>query len=138
MPSCFAYSALRRGRPNFIASPATMRPTGSPERNRASTSKRMCHPVAPIDTNRRPILCQSVRARARPERLELPLHVLNAPAVLEHPRGTHHVTFGATRESSNPSRRVAPMVDLILPLEQVAEGYRAMDERRAIKALLRP
>ena len=26
--------------------------------------------------------------------------------------------------------------DLHLPLEQVAEGYRAMDERRAIKALL--
>jgi hypothetical protein len=28
--------------------------------------------------------------------------------------------------------------DLPLPLDQVAEGYRAMDERRAIKALLRP
>jgi threonine dehydrogenase-like Zn-dependent dehydrogenase len=28
--------------------------------------------------------------------------------------------------------------DLSLPLEQVAEGYRAMDERRAIKTLLRP
>jgi threonine dehydrogenase-like Zn-dependent dehydrogenase len=28
--------------------------------------------------------------------------------------------------------------DLSLPLEQVAEGYRAMDERRAIKALLTP
>jgi threonine dehydrogenase-like Zn-dependent dehydrogenase len=28
--------------------------------------------------------------------------------------------------------------DLVLPLEQVAEGYRAMDERRAIKTLLRP
>lgn len=28
--------------------------------------------------------------------------------------------------------------DLDLPLEQVAEGYRAMDQRRAIKALLRP
>lgn len=28
--------------------------------------------------------------------------------------------------------------DLALPLDQVAEGYRAMDERRAIKALLRP
>lgn len=28
--------------------------------------------------------------------------------------------------------------DLTLPLEQVAEGYRAMDERRAIKVLLRP
>jgi threonine dehydrogenase-like Zn-dependent dehydrogenase len=28
--------------------------------------------------------------------------------------------------------------DLALPLDQVAEGYRAMNERRAIKALLRP
>jgi threonine dehydrogenase-like Zn-dependent dehydrogenase len=28
--------------------------------------------------------------------------------------------------------------DLTLPLDQVAEGYRAMDERRAIKALLIP
>jgi threonine dehydrogenase-like Zn-dependent dehydrogenase len=28
--------------------------------------------------------------------------------------------------------------DLVLPLEQVAEGYRAMHERRAIKTLLRP
>ncbi|HXS93970.1 MAG TPA: zinc-dependent alcohol dehydrogenase family protein [Candidatus Limnocylindrales bacterium] len=28
--------------------------------------------------------------------------------------------------------------DLVLPLNQVAEGYRAMDERRAIKTLLRP
>ncbi|WNG46817.1 zinc-binding dehydrogenase [Archangium minus] len=30
------------------------------------------------------------------------------------------------------------LFDLTLPLEQVAEGYRAMNERRAIKALLRP
>ena len=28
--------------------------------------------------------------------------------------------------------------DLTLPLDQVAEGYRAMDQRRAIKALLHP
>jgi threonine dehydrogenase-like Zn-dependent dehydrogenase len=28
--------------------------------------------------------------------------------------------------------------DLTLPLDQIAEGYRAMDERRAIKTLLRP
>jgi threonine dehydrogenase-like Zn-dependent dehydrogenase len=28
--------------------------------------------------------------------------------------------------------------DLVLPLREVAEGYRAMDERRAIKTLLRP
>jgi threonine dehydrogenase-like Zn-dependent dehydrogenase len=27
--------------------------------------------------------------------------------------------------------------DLVLPIEQVAEGYRAMDERRAIKVLLK-
>jgi threonine dehydrogenase-like Zn-dependent dehydrogenase len=38
------------------------------------------------------------------------------------------------------SRRIDPgkVFDLTLPLEQVAEGYRAMDERRAIKTLLRP
>jgi threonine dehydrogenase-like Zn-dependent dehydrogenase len=28
--------------------------------------------------------------------------------------------------------------DLTLPLDKVAEGYRAMDQRRAIKTLLRP
>ena len=28
--------------------------------------------------------------------------------------------------------------DLTLPLEQTAEAYRAMDERRAIRTLLRP
>lgn len=28
--------------------------------------------------------------------------------------------------------------DLTLPLDQVAEGYKAMDERRAIKTLLTP
>ncbi|MGV9417619.1 zinc-dependent alcohol dehydrogenase family protein [Streptomyces sp. NPDC003674] len=38
------------------------------------------------------------------------------------------------------SGRIDPgkVFDLTLPLEQVAEGYRAMDERRAIKALLTP
>jgi len=38
------------------------------------------------------------------------------------------------------SRTIDPgkVFDLTLPLEQVAEGYRAMDERRAIKTLLRP
>jgi threonine dehydrogenase-like Zn-dependent dehydrogenase len=37
-------------------------------------------------------------------------------------------------------RKIDPgkVFDLTLPLEQVAEGYRAMDERRAIKTLLRP
>ncbi|MGH6995946.1 MAG: zinc-binding dehydrogenase, partial [Stellaceae bacterium] len=37
-------------------------------------------------------------------------------------------------------RKINPgkVFDLTLPLDQVAEGYRAMDERRVIKALLRP
>jgi threonine dehydrogenase-like Zn-dependent dehydrogenase len=37
-------------------------------------------------------------------------------------------------------RKIEPgkVFDQTLPLEEVAEGYRAMDERRAIKALLRP
>jgi len=37
-------------------------------------------------------------------------------------------------ENINPGK----VFDLTLPLDQVAEGYRAMDERRAIKTLLRP
>lgn len=38
------------------------------------------------------------------------------------------------------SRKINPgkVFDLRLPLDQVAEGYRAMDERRAIKTLLEP
>jgi threonine dehydrogenase-like Zn-dependent dehydrogenase len=37
-------------------------------------------------------------------------------------------------------RKINPgkVFDLTLPLEQVADGYRAMDERRAIKTLLQP
>lgn len=37
-------------------------------------------------------------------------------------------------------RRIQPgkVFDLTLPLEQVAEGYAAMDERRSVKTLLRP
>jgi threonine dehydrogenase-like Zn-dependent dehydrogenase len=38
------------------------------------------------------------------------------------------------------NRKIDPgkVFDLVLPLDQVAEGYRAMDERRAIKTLLQP
>ena len=38
------------------------------------------------------------------------------------------------------NRKISPgkVFDLTLPLEQVAEGYRAMDERRAIQTLLIP
>ena len=38
------------------------------------------------------------------------------------------------RRQIDPGR----VFDLVLPLDEVAEGYRAMDERRAIKSLLRP
>ncbi len=40
----------------------------------------------------------------------------------------------ANAEQSEPGK----VFDLKLPLDQVAEGYRAMDERRAIKTLLSP
>ena len=38
------------------------------------------------------------------------------------------------------NRTISPgkVFDLALPLEQAAEGYQAMDQRRAIKTLLRP
>jgi threonine dehydrogenase-like Zn-dependent dehydrogenase len=38
------------------------------------------------------------------------------------------------------TRRIEPgkVFDLTLPLDRVAEAYRAMDERRAIKVLLKP
>lgn len=37
-------------------------------------------------------------------------------------------------------RKINPgkVFDLTLPLEEAAEGYKAMDERRAIKVLLKP
>jgi len=38
----------------------------------------------------------------------------------------------------NGKAKPGKVFDLTLPLDQVAEGYRAMDERRAIKTLLRP
>jgi threonine dehydrogenase-like Zn-dependent dehydrogenase len=37
-------------------------------------------------------------------------------------------------DAINPGK----VFDLTLPLTQAGNGYRAMDERRAIKALLRP
>jgi len=37
--------------------------------------------------------------------------------------------------AATPQRR-AGSLDLILPIEQVAEGYKAVDERSAIKTML--
>jgi hypothetical protein len=56
-------------------------------------------------------------------------------------------TVPATTRSPSPlltgrdwNRQIDPgkVFDLTVPLEQAAEGYRAMDERRAVKTLLRP
>jgi threonine dehydrogenase-like Zn-dependent dehydrogenase len=38
----------------------------------------------------------------------------------------------------NGAMKPGKVFDLTLPLDQVAEGYRAVDDRRAIKTLLRP
>ena len=47
-------------------------------------------------------------------------------------------TYGAVKSVRGPKTIIPGTVfDLTLPLEKVAEGYRAMNERRAIKALLR-
>ena len=45
-----------------------------------------------------------------------------------------------TRNDRVWNRKIDPgkVFDMMLPLEQVAEAYRAMDERRAIKVLLQP
>lgn len=58
------------------------------------------------------------------------LHGGPAPVRRYLPHLIDLVTGGAI----NPGK----VFDLTLPLDQVAEGYRAMDERRAIKTLLRP
>jgi threonine dehydrogenase-like Zn-dependent dehydrogenase len=58
------------------------------------------------------------------------LHGGPAPARQYLPRLIDLVFSGTI----NPGK----VFDLVLPLAQVAEGYRAMDERRAIKTLLRP
>ena len=46
----------------------------------------------------------------------------------------HLIDLVSAAATINPGK----VFDLTLPLDQVAEGYRAMDERRAIKTLLRP
>jgi threonine dehydrogenase-like Zn-dependent dehydrogenase len=60
------------------------------------------------------------------------VHLLGGPAPVRRflPDLIDRITSG----SINPGR----VFDLILPLERAAEGYAAMDERRAIKTLLRP
>lgn len=59
-------------------------------------------------------------------------HLHGGPAPVR--RYLPHLIDLITQGEINPGK----VFDLELPLEKVAEGYAAMDERRAIKALLRP
>lgn len=60
------------------------------------------------------------------------VHLHGGPAPVR--RYLPHLIKLVLEQKINPGK----VFDLVLPLDQVAEGYRAMDERRAIKALLRP
>jgi threonine dehydrogenase-like Zn-dependent dehydrogenase len=60
------------------------------------------------------------------------VHLHGGPAPVR--RYLPHLIELVLDEKINPGR----VFDLTLPLDQVAEGYRAMDERRAIKTLLQP
>lgn len=60
------------------------------------------------------------------------VHLHGGPAPVR--RYLPHLINLVWNRTINPGK----VFDLVLPLEQVAEGYCAMDERRAIKALLKP
>ncbi len=60
------------------------------------------------------------------------VHLFGGPAPVR--RFLPHLIDLVCHRKINPGK----VFDLTLPLDQVAEGYRAMDERRAIKVLLRP
>jgi len=62
------------------------------------------------------------------------------PSSGSRPRACAARIFGTTLIDLVWNRKINPgkVFDLTLPLDQVAEGYRAMDTRRAIKALLHP
>ena len=60
------------------------------------------------------------------------VHLHGGPAPVR--RYLPHLIALVLQEKINPGL----VFDQVLPLDRVAEGYRAMDERRAIKTLLRP
>src|SRR5712675_1969258 len=67
-----------------------------------------------------------------PELFYAHVHLHGGPAPVR--RFLPKLIDGVLKGKINPGK----VFDLTLPLDQVAEGYRAMDERRAIKTLLRP
>ena len=76
-----------------------------------------------------------------PHGVELPVRRMFAAE--RRPRRRHGAGAHATCPTCSScvlDGRIDPglVFDLTLPLDQVAEGYRAMDERAAIKVLLQP
>ena len=67
-----------------------------------------------------------------PELFYADVHLLGGPAPVR--RFLPELIDLIWNRAIDPGR----VFDLELPLDQAAEGYRAMDERRAIKSLLRP
>lgn len=63
--------------------------------------------------------------------------VLHARPAAWEPSAGAAIHAGPDRAGARPEDQSRKVFDLTLALEQVAEGYRAMDERRAIKTLLR-
>ena len=76
--------------------------------------------------------CCPRRAVARPELFFSHVHLHGGPAPVR--RFLPELIDLIVRKQINPGQ----VFDLELPLDRAAEGYRAMDERRAIKTLLRP
>ena len=75
-----------------------------------------------------------------PHGVELPGRSCSSPHVAPARRPGPGAPLPARADRPGLDRKIDPgkVFDLTLPLDQVAEGYRAMDERRAIKTLLRP
>ena len=80
------------------------------------------------------------RLRRRPARrgARWPRPLLPACPSARWPRAGAPLSTGFIDRILNSRMNPGKVFDLTLPLHQVAEGYRAMDERRAIKTLLRP
>jgi threonine dehydrogenase-like Zn-dependent dehydrogenase len=56
------------------------------------------------------------------------------PAAWLRPGPTSELLAGVLAGTINPGR----VFDVVLPLQEAPEAYRAMDERRAIKVMLTP
>ena len=120
-----------------LVSPASRSsPTGSvPRRPRMCRHRRVDVAGAPLDPTRR-----NGRHSRRPARRGGSDRgpVLAEPRTARRPAPVRSYLPDLLRPGLEPADRAGKVFDVELPLEQVADAYQAMDERRAIKALLWP